>query len=300
MRNFCITLNEIAPAAYKFVRKEFDENVPHPNVIRSWLANSNINAEPGILGSSLETLRLRASEMAANEQKLTGGILFDEMAIRKMLQWSNNYKMMGFEQGLKENQSNAQIASEALVFMFNGVNDDIQIPVAYSFTTKSMDAVAKSHIVIEVLEAVIECGIYVTSITFDGLSTNPATCELLGAILNVFSDKFQPFFEVKGSKIYVIFDPSHMMKLARNTLGEKKVIFDNERKAIKWIYFERLVRFSEERNFRSMHKMTRKHIEYQSNSMNVKLAVQTLSRSTAAALEYLMNQRHSEFAGPEI
>lgn len=303
VRNFCVSLNETSPTAYRFIRQEFDNNIPHPNVIRSWLATSDIKAEPGILGNSLQTLRIRAGRLRANGKNLAEGILFDKMSIRKMLQWSNN-KMIDFEQGLKNiDQKNTKLATETLVIMFNGVNDVIQIPVAYYFTTLSVDAVVKSQIVINILRAVIECGIDVTSVTFDALRTNPALCEILRAVPDIFSDQFNPSIVIGDSIINIIFDPSHMIKLTRNTIVSKKLIYDNERQAIKWIYFERLFRFSEQRNFRSMHKMMRKHIEYESNNMNVRLAVETISAyqctANANAIEYLMNQRYSEFAGAE-
>lgn len=151
VRNFCVSLNETSPTAYRFIRQEFDNNIPHPNVIRSWLATSDIKAEPGILGNSLQTLRIRAGRLRANGKNLAEGILFDKMSIRKMLQWSNN-KMIGFEQGLKNiDQKNIKLATETLVIMFNGVNDVIQIPVAYYFTTLSVDAVVKSQIGINML-----------------------------------------------------------------------------------------------------------------------------------------------------
>lgn len=43
--------------------------------------------------------------------------------------------------------------------------------------------------------------------------------------------------------------------------------------------------------------MTQAHIDFHSNPMKVKLAVETLSASTANAIEYLMKQGHSEFHG---
>lgn len=296
VRNFCISLNNTSPAAYRLLRKEFDENIPCQRTIRAWHANADINVKPGILTHSLEILKRKVEEKALNGDKLIGGILFDEMSIRKMLQWTNN-TIIGFELAIGKDQRDAQMATYALVFMFNGVNEDLQLPVAYYFVT-SLDANVKTKVVADVLKAVIDCGVEVTSITFDGHRTNPALCGILGANLDVLSDLFNPSIVHEGTVMYIIFDPSHMIKLNRGAIA-RNMLIDDERKPIKWVYFERLVRFSEQRNLRSMHKMTRAHIDFSSNVMNVKLAVQTLSASTANTMEYLMNQGFSEFNGAE-
>lgn len=60
--------------------------------------------------------------------------------------------------------------------------------------------------------------------------------------------------------------------------------------------FEQLVQYKQQRNFgESIHKMTQAHIKWKSDPMKVKLAVETLSASTANAMEYLMDQGFSHF-----
>lgn len=62
---------------------------------------------------------------------------------------------------------------------------------------------------------------------------------------NVFSRTYEPSFVIDGCIIRNIFDPSHMQKLARGTLGDNGELFDSESKPIKWVYFKRLVQFKE-------------------------------------------------------
>lgn len=134
---------------------------------------------------------------------------------------------------------------------------------------------------------------------FDGLTTNLAMCRLLGANLNVFSDTFNPEFEFDDKKIRILFGFSHVEKLVRNILGTKKVIFDSDNNEIKWVYFERLLSFKDSRNFALSHKITFAHINWQSNPLKVKLAVETFSASNARSMEFLMKQGHPEFMGAE-
>lgn len=289
-------MNNTSPAGYRLLWKEFDGRIPAPVTLRSWHANADINAEPGILNQSLEVLKLKVAEKAAKNKQLMGAILFDEMAIRKHLQWCNN-KMIGFEKIPEMDCKNAGIAKEALVFMYSDIDDNWQIPVAYYFIS-SINAEEKCGVLKEVIRRVLQCGVIVTNITFDGHKTNPATCQFLGAILDVYSELFNTSINVDGILIDIMFDPSHVVKIFRNSIAGG-LLYDAERKPIQWVYLERLVRFEGRRNFGSMHKMTQAHIDFHSNIMNVKLAVQTLSASTANAIEFLMKQGHSEFKGAE-
>lgn len=162
-----------------------------------------------------------------------------------------------------------------------------------------MKSEPKAVILKIVIRSLLEIGVVVTSVTFDGARENPAMCEDLGACLNVYSDSFHPSFEIDGHKIHVLFDPSHDMKLVRGTIADKQV-YDSDGGQIKWKYFQKLVQFKNQRNFgETMHKMTIAHINWASDPMKVRLAVETLSASCANAMEYLMKQGISEFRGAE-
>lgn len=96
MRSFCLGLNNTSPAAYRFLRKDFDNHIPAPGTIREWHANADINVKPGIIRHALDVLKRLAKEKENNNKKLIGGLLFDEIALRKLLQWVND-KMVGYE-----------------------------------------------------------------------------------------------------------------------------------------------------------------------------------------------------------
>ena len=94
--------------------------------------------------------------------------------------------------------------------------------------------------------------------------------------------------------------PSHVIKLVRNAIGSKNILYDAEGNAIKWNFFKELVKFKNKRNSSGpIHKLTQAHIDYKSNDMNVRLAVETFGASTANALEFLLNAGYSQFFGAE-
>lgn len=175
-------------------------------------------------------------------------------------------KIIGFEEIPGLNPKDGNIASHALVIMFIAINDDLRIPIAYYFIS-SIEAGTKSVNIRKIIQLVLHCGVLVTSMTFDGHKSNPATCHALGANLDVFSNNFNPSFDIKGSTIQIIYDPSHFIKLLRDSVARNR-LYDAENKPIKWTYCERLVRFSERNNLKSMHKLTQALIDFQSNIMN--------------------------------
>lgn len=292
VRNFCIGLKNISPAAYRFFRNQFSDRIPTVGTITTWHSNSDINVKPGIQQQALEMLKLRA---ARKNGKLIGALSFDEMGIHKMLQCING-EMVGYEYFPGMDRRTANLATQALVFLFNGINENMQIPVAYYFVASS-DSVEKSKLLDGVIGAILNCGVGLTSITFDGHKTNLKICRDLGADLNVFSSTYEPSFELAGCKVRNMFDPSHMQKLVRSTLGANKILFDSEENPIKWEYFKRLVQFKEQRNMGSIIKISQTHIDYGAKPMKVKLAVELLSNTNANLMEQFMNQGYAEFQG---
>lgn len=234
--------------------------------------------------------------MAVYNTKLVGALLFDEMTIHKLLQFIN-HEMLGYENVPTIDPRDAKVASAAFFFMFNAVDVNFKLPVAYYYANK-LDESSKMVLLKMVIESLPQIGVVLTSFTFDGAKENPAMCQILGANLDVFSDSFDPSITINGTQVNIIFDPSHDIKCVRGCLALKGVLYDSDGQPIKWNFFERLVRYKKQRNFgESIHKMTQAHIQWQSDPMKVKLAVETYSASTANAMEYLMNQGFSPFQG---
>ena len=60
LRAFTLTLNFYSAKAYRFVRKTFDLQLPHPSVIRKWY--SSIDGQPGFTAEAFNTLEMKARE----------------------------------------------------------------------------------------------------------------------------------------------------------------------------------------------------------------------------------------------
>lgn len=277
------------------MREAFNNNLPHSATLRKWYANSDLNCKEGITGPSLQFLKRKADEMKDKGSKLFCAVCFDEMSIRKQILWDHNQKRMyGYVSYGNENDDDPLIAREAIVFMASGLNEKFRIPIAHHFVN-SLDAVKKSDLVKSVLLTIMATGIEVTSVTFDGHPTNKKLCKILGANLNVFDNVFQPYFMLDGKKIHIFLDVCHNEKLVRGWLDKKHVLFDLDGKKIKWEFLQHLVKFSQQRGFSLTHKLNQSHLNWRRRPMNVRIAVETLSSSTADSIEFLKNDGHKEF-----
>lgn len=137
-----------------------------------------------------------------------------------------------------------------------------------------------------------DAGLRVHGVTFDGTATNLG-CNMVGKY-----DQIKSSFEFEGRTYYVILDVCHMIKLARNCLGGLKEIRSSDG-IISWEYLKRLYELQSSIGLKFANKLSKSHLEWTQNKMKVKFATQTLSASTAGALEFLKNTGHDKFQGAE-
>lgn len=290
VRKFCLSMHFHSPAGYSFLREFFNKTIPDSATIRNWYANSDITGENGLSEYCLNILKKKVAEKAAQGQKLVVALLFDEMSIKKHIRFTDR-GLIGYENYIDINPAEAKPASNAIVYMVSAINDNFQLPIAHYFIT-TLDADQKVMGLRKVATAIIETGAILTSVTFDGLNTNPCMCNKLGANLDVHSKDFKPYMDINGHRIFIMYDPSHMQKLVRNILAEKQILYDADGHAIKWDYIKKLVVCQINKNL-TTHKMNLNHLNWKSNIMNVELAVQTLSNSVTDSLTFLAKTNNS-------
>lgn len=298
IRTFALTLHYYSPRAYQYVRNKFNSHLPDVSTMRSWISNCSGYGEPGICTNGLETLRILASDMKSKAKGFYCSVSFDEMYIKKHVQWSEaKRKFVGFiSYGKKDENGELPVANQSLVFLVTGININISIPIAHFFI-RSLNATEKSILIKEIITAITNTGAVVVNITFDGLAENFSACRMLGSSFEL--DNMRPYFinPVNKRKIFILLDSCHMLKLLRNHLGEVKE-FGIEGKKIKWCYFERLEKCRVDKGLLT-NKITKEHIEWTKNKLKVKLAAQLFSNSTAESLVYLRSKNSKGFEQSE-
>lgn len=296
VRSFCLSLHYLGPKSYRFVRSKFLNHLPHESTILKWYQNSDLDRSQGIGENALKILRERAEKREKDGKcPLICSLIFDEMMIKKHIEWcpsSQSYV------GLTYNAADTQydelpMAKEAIVFMISGVNEFFELPVAFYFII-SLTAAERTNLVMKLITEITHCNVIISNLCFDGLTANATMCEMLGCS---FKDEIKPYFTstINNRPIYVIFDPSHMLKLLRNTIGNRKALFDEKGQKIDWNHFIALEKYSSENNFGLTHKLTKRHIQFETRKMHVETAAQTLSSSVANAMEFLMKSGVEQF-----
>lgn len=174
VRHFCLALLSYSSRAYQFIRNRFNNHLPSLKTIQNWFANSDINSDPGINGKHLERLKKIAEDYEMKHQRqLMCSLVFDEMHIRQQVCWSlHQMDYIGYiNYGQKTDQKT--IAKQAIVFLLNGIDVNLEFPVVYYFIDELV-AAERATLLEEVIAIVTKCGIKITNLTFDGHSCN--TC----------------------------------------------------------------------------------------------------------------------------
>lgn len=242
--------------------------------------------------------------MIAKQMKNEGkdfliSLAWDEMHIRRHVGWNEaKKKFVGFiSNGKLNKEGEIPVASQALVFLVTGLNADLSVPIAHYFI-QGLSAEEKSDLLMKIIIQITQAGGKVVNVTFDGLANNFACCRILGASFKL-SDLRPYFFNpIDGTKIHITCDACHMLKLIRNCLGKEKSFKDGTGGTIEWRFIENLENCRIKNNFVT-HKLTKKHVQWYRNKMNVRLAVQTFSNSVANSIKYLEGHGRPGFKNSE-
>lgn len=165
-------------------------------------------------------------------------LVFDSMAIRKQVLWdATSEKFVGlceYGNGLTIEAVETE-ATEVLVFMLVSLKDTWKWPVGYFFINKII-ATVQMELIKTALIMSQQLGIRVWSVTCDGTHTNYSTMNLLGCNLYTKNyNELQNTFKHPSSSydVYFVPDACHNIKLARNALGDLKII-NSLNGQIKW------------------------------------------------------------------
>jgi hypothetical protein len=127
-----------------------------------------------------------------------------------------------------------------------------------------------------------------TNLCCDNAASNTAALNLLGAALldpeklKVSIDKVN----AAGEPIFIVLDPSHLIKLARNTLGDLHLLFTEDGRRIEWKFVSELEKLQAEEGLHLANKITKEHVQFSKKKMKVSLAAQVLSASVADSIEF--------------
>jgi hypothetical protein len=229
IKEFAMNINYYSNTAYNGLRTTLKNILPHLSTIKRWY--KDIDGSPGFTRESLNAINRRISSSGMDGQTVVVALSMDEMAVRKHIVWDPI--KMKFVGHVSFSTDMNDVASKALVFMLTGVNSSWKIPIGY-FYVNGFDADKRTKLLIECLQFINSgTNVDILSMTFDGDGANIKMVENLGA--NLKDDDLNTTFvnPITNKPIHVILDGCHMIKLVRNNLAKKRVLYHGNDK-IEW------------------------------------------------------------------
>lgn len=258
-----------------------------------------VNGQPGFTKESLDTIK-----NVASKETIYCNLVIDEMSIRRHIEMDAQRNVYGYVNlGVQCNNvdGDEQLeAKNALMFLVVGINGYWKLPIGYFFIN-GLSGTERSNLLETAIALISETGANLHSVTFDGAAVNMSMVKSLGANFDIDHKMAYILNKTTNEPIFVFLDAAHMLKLVRNSWGDKKFLKNSngesefvvkyiqnaEKKIIKWEYIEKLYQYECKNGLRAGTKLTSRHIQYFDEKMNVRLAAQTMSQSVADALIFL-------------
>lgn len=244
-------------------------------------------------GFSSEVLRALGEYSVNSKYPPVCSLLIDCMAIRKHLEWDGKKFHGPVNVGTVVGDDSATLASEVLVFHLVFLNSAWKIPLGYFFVASTTSEELCGLVKVG-LSLVHDAGVTVASLTCDGTSCNIAMANKLGCSITPRNLKTSFPHPSTGRPVYFFLDPSHMLKLVRNTIGDFGILKVGEEQ-VEWKYIKLLHNVQKEQALHLGNKLTQEHVRYWKQKMKVKLAAQVFSDSVADSLSYMLKNKVEGF-----
>lgn len=94
-------------------------------------------------------------------------LVFDEMKIKKYLEYSKYLDLVeGYEDLSSKRCSNA-LATQAMIFLIRGIYFSWKIPVSYFFSITSMKVTTLNELILNYVQTLMDCGLSFTTVVCD-------------------------------------------------------------------------------------------------------------------------------------
>ena len=242
-KSIALSLFHASPKAYRLISRFF--HLPSISTLQRTM--QRIQVYPGFNDDILTALRAAVSSMPPTSALCA--VVFDEMSVKEGV--SHNIEkdeVKGLENFGCLGRSH-YVANHATVFMVRGLVAKWKQPVGYILLSGPISSEILHAILIQCIEHCKAAGLIVKVIIGDQGPNNRKLFEgHLGAT------EFSPYFEHAGNRIFVMYDPPHLLKNIRNNL--RKTGFTVESQDIKWDYIRQFYVFDKQNLLRMAPKLT--------------------------------------------
>ena len=260
--------------AYKIIGKIFA--MPSKRTLQRALQKCDV--VPGFSEQLFDALKVKVQSMS--EQDRQCAVVFDEMSLKCGLTYNvHTDSIEGFE-NLGNLGTSKYIANHSLAFMVRGLASKWKQPIGYFLTSGTVSPNALKSLLLSAVHRLTSVGLNVISVICDQGANNRSMIKSL----DVTPEK--PFFLNEGSKIFVFYDPPHLIKNVRNNFKKHGYLWNGTE--ILWRHVQSFFEFDNKNPVKMAPKLTHKHIYLPAfTAMRVKYATQVLSHTVASGISTL-------------
>ena len=256
---------------YAILKKMF--YMPSKTTLMKMLQKTNIY--PGFSSNILNALKRKVTSMKAADRQCA--LIFDEMSIKQFLTYNRQFDFVEGFQDLGFVGKSKFVANHAMAFMVRGLSSKWKQTIGYFLSSGPVSGENLQTLIKDAIDRLTSVGLSVKVTICDQGSNNRKFVDLCGVTLE------KPYFTHNNQKIYVMYDPPHLLKSIRNNLKSSGFIYKGEK--VKWDYVSQFYEKDVKSKLRLAPKLTDDHLETPPFAkMRVPLAAQVLSHSVAAGI----------------
>ena len=277
LKSLAISLFHSSPRTYRLFRKIFC--LPSVSTLKRCI--KNINLSTGFNNNLVTTFKEKVKKMSSYDRLCT--LCFDEMSIKEFVSYNSQHDRID---GLEDfgDCRTQYVSNHATVFMVRGIVGPWKQPIGYFFSSGPIKDEMLSSLIIDCLKLLQGMNLQVKALICDQGSNNRSALSELGLSLET------PYILSSvdsNEKVYVIYDPPHLLKNIRNNLKNNGFIVDNE--IVSWNHIQEFYNQDTKLPVRMAPKLTKKHIDLPPfSTLRVKYAAQVLSHSVYAGINTMV------------
>ena len=174
------------------------------------------------------------------------------------------------------------IANHAVAFMVRGLASKWKQPIGYFLSSGPIKSTILQALTKACIDKIDKTGLNVVALVCDQGSNNRSFLQTLEKVsLN------KPYMTHGEKKIFVFYDPPHLLKNVRNNLKKGDLVVDG--KTVSWKYIVDFYNIDRSQQIQLAPKLKERHIHLPPfSAMRVNLAAQILSHSVAAGMSFLV------------
>ncbi|KAH8041878.1 hypothetical protein HPB51_019259 [Rhipicephalus microplus] len=294
----CLLLKIKSTAVYTFLYENEFLPLPNPRTLYGYLRN--LKADFGF-DSTLFTVLCEKLE-AVPERERRGGLMFDEMSVRKSVHIrESDMALLGKVDFAAHTRpgDHGKDGDHVLVFLFRPFLGGWSQTVGTFCASGAAPGSIVAKLLLQCIVHLTNAGVVVDAVTCDNSTSNQSALRSLG--VNGDMHKLQTCFEhpcEPSKQVHVVIDSPHIFKCIRNNLLKVGKFLLPQGQEVFHCHYKDLLDYEEEQaGLRAVPKLTKAHIFPNAfQKMSVKLAVQAsharsyVHESTASAMEFYSEQ----------